>query len=84
MKTVGASEFKAKCLAILDEINRSGETLIITKRGRPVARLNPAAQGTSQYPQSELRGTVELLGDVVEPPLPPETWEAEVQDESPA
>ncbi len=84
MKTVSASEFKAKCLAMLDEINRSGETLMITKRGRPVARLSPAGEGTSRYPQSELAGSVEILGDVIEPPLAPEAWEAEMRRENPA
>jgi antitoxin (DNA-binding transcriptional repressor) of toxin-antitoxin stability system len=77
VKTVNASEFKAKCLAILDEINRSGETLIITKRGRAVARLSPAAQGSARYPQSELIGTVEVVADIIEPPFSPESWEVE-------
>lgn len=39
MKTIGAAEFKAKCLAILDEVDPEG--IIITKRGKPVARLVP-------------------------------------------
>jgi prevent-host-death family protein len=40
-RTIPASEFKARCLALLDEVARTGETLIVTKRGRPVARLGP-------------------------------------------
>ena len=39
MKTINASEFKAKCLAILDEVSDTGEVLTILKHGRPVARL---------------------------------------------
>ena len=84
MKTVSASEFKTKCLAMLDEIDRSGETVVITKRGRPVARLSPAAQGTSRYPQSDLAGSVDILGDVIEPPLSSAAWEAETSSENPA
>lgn len=39
MRTMGAGEFKAKCLAILDEVNETGEPVIVTKRGKPVARV---------------------------------------------
>jgi prevent-host-death family protein len=43
MRSIRASEFKAKCLAILDEVERTGEPVTILKRGRPVARLLPPA-----------------------------------------
>ncbi len=39
MRTIAAGQFKAKCLAILDEVNESGEAVIVTKRGKPVARV---------------------------------------------
>ncbi len=41
MKTVKASEFKAKCLKLMDQVAETGETLVITKNGRPVAELRP-------------------------------------------
>ena len=77
MRAIRASEFKAKCLAILDEVERTGEPVTILKRGRPVARLVPPAVGDSEYPQQALFGTVEILGDIVEPVLPAMDWEAE-------
>jgi prevent-host-death family protein len=77
MRSIRASEFKAKCLAILDEVNRTGEAVTIVKRGRPVARLLPPVQGEGRYPQESLRGTVKILGDILEPVLPPDAWEAE-------
>jgi prevent-host-death family protein len=40
-KTVAAAEFKARCLALLDEVAETGRTLLVTKRGKPVARLVP-------------------------------------------
>ena len=40
-RTIKASEFKAKCLALLDEVERTGETLVITKKGKPVAQVTP-------------------------------------------
>jgi prevent-host-death family protein len=77
MREIRASEFKAKCLAILDEVERTGEPVTILKRGRPVARLVPPAVGPSKYPQHALFGTVEILGDLLEPVLPASDWEAE-------
>lgn len=41
MQTIKASEFKAKCLHLMDEVNETGEEIIITKNGRPVSRLLP-------------------------------------------
>lgn len=77
MRSIRASEFKAKCLAILDEVERTGEPITILKRGRPVARLLPPVLEEGAYPQHSLFGTVEFLGDVVEPVLPAEAWESE-------
>lgn len=73
---MNASEFKAKCLAVLDEVERTGESVTILKRGRPVAVVLPAHERTGRYPQDGLRGSVEVLGDIVEPALPAGAWEA--------
>lgn len=60
MKTIGAAEFKAKCLAILDDVDAEG--IIITKRGKPVARLVPVG---AQEGHGHLIGTLrgEVLAD---------------------
>jgi prevent-host-death family protein len=42
-KTIGATEFKAHCLRIFDEVDRTRESVTITKRGRPVAEVRPVA-----------------------------------------
>ena len=76
MKTINASEFKAKCLAILDEVAATGELVTILKHGKPVARLLPPAPASGRYPQHELAGTVDFIGDVVEPAVDAEEWEA--------
>ena len=55
MRSVAASEFKAKCLALLDEVAENGETLVVTKRGKPVAHVVPAEEPRS------LIGTVKYL-----------------------
>jgi prevent-host-death family protein len=77
MRSIRASEFKAKCLAILDEVNETGEPVTILKRGHPVARLLPALKEQGGYPQETLQGTIRFLGDVIEPVLPPDAWEVE-------
>ena len=80
MKTLSASEFKARCLAVLDEVNRTGEVVVITKRGREVARLVAPARSAHAHPQDELRGTVTFHGDVVAPAARPEDWGAVAED----
>jgi prevent-host-death family protein len=74
MRTVTASDLKATCLALLDEVNRTGEPVLITKRGRPIARLGPVRQADGA---AELAGTVEITGDIVAPALPADAWDAE-------
>jgi len=54
-RTITASEFKAKCLAILDEVGETGQDVVITKRGKPVARL------AGLEPPPDLQGSVKIL-----------------------
>ncbi len=77
MLVYNASEFKAKCLAILDQVNSTREAVTILKRGKPVAQLVPPVQQEKGFPQDDLRGSVRVLGDIVAPPLPAEAWESE-------
>ena len=77
MIVINASEFKAKCLSILDEVKRTGEPVTILKHGRPVAQLVPAVQVKSEYPQANLLGSVRIQGDVIKPVLPAEAWKVE-------
>ena len=67
MKTrlIGATEFKAKCLALLDEIDEEGGTIIVTKRGRPVATIGPAKKQVWKSPKGILAGKVKITGDIV-------------------
>lgn len=54
-RTISATQFKARCLSLLDEVAESGEEIVVTKRGRPVARLVPLA------PAESLKGSVTYL-----------------------
>lgn len=66
MKTVPAGEFKAKCLQLMDEVDETGEPVLITKRGRPVARLVPVETARSLL--GCLAGRMEIAGDLTESP----------------
>ncbi len=77
MREINASAFKAKCLALLDEIAETGEPLTILKRGTPVAQLFPPAPARKGFPQEGLKGSVRILGDVVDPVLDAADWEVE-------
>jgi len=63
---IGAGEFKSKCLALLDEVHRQRKEVVITKRGKPVAKLVPVGQSPPSFIGS-MKGTMEILGDIVSP-----------------
>ena len=73
-RTMKASEFKARCLKLMDEVSEDGGEIIITKRGKPVAKLSPCeAQPGPWFGRN--RDSIRILGDIVSPM--PEEWYAE-------
>jgi prevent-host-death family protein len=62
-RAISASSFKARCLALLDEVARTRDTILVTKRGKPVARLVSAAPALRR----SLRGSVTVHGDLTAP-----------------
>jgi len=76
MKSVAISTFKARCLALLEDVARTGKPLLVTKRGKPLARLTAADHSRSSSPQDTLRHSVETLGDVIAPTTPAAAWDA--------
>ena len=66
--TMGAGEFKATCLKLMDSVAETGATYTITKRGKPVARLVPVEADTSQKPIfGALKDITQVLGDIESP-----------------
>ncbi|MYA59577.1 MAG: type II toxin-antitoxin system Phd/YefM family antitoxin [Chloroflexi bacterium] len=66
VRTFTASEFKAKCLKIMDEVAETGERVVITKRGKPVAEVLPArARRKSMF--GAMRGMITYKGDIISP-----------------
>ena len=74
MSGISATVFKAKCLKILDDVSRSGQSVVITKRGKAVARLVPFVEDDAEFPQERLRGKIRILGDIVSPVLDTDQW----------
>jgi len=75
MKTMQAGEFKARCLKVMDQVQATREPVIITKRGRAVAKLVPVdRRGDDIF--GCLKGVVEIVGDIESPLVAPEDWEA--------
>jgi len=76
---IGAGEFKAKCLAIIDEVSRSGKEIVITKRGKPTAKLIPFPLAEKREPFiGRLEGIIEIIGDpddLIKPVFPAEDWD---------
>jgi len=72
---VPAGEFKARCLQLMDEVEETGREVVITKRGRPVARLVPIAEAGARDVFGCMGGTVIVVGDIVSPLE--ERWDAD-------
>jgi prevent-host-death family protein len=62
---VSATEFKAKCLALLDQIAQEGGTVTVTKRGRPMATVGPVKRKPFKSSEGILAGKVKIVGDIV-------------------
>jgi len=75
MKTVGAAEFKARCLRLIKQMNQDGEPLTVTNRGRPVAILSPVPErARSASIIGAMAGTVLAYDDPLAPAADPSEW----------
>jgi prevent-host-death family protein len=78
---INAAEFKARCLKLIDEVAATHQSLVITKRGKPVARIVPIEDDTPPPPLfGHMKGTGEIVGDILNLPSE-ESWSAESGDE---
>ena len=73
MKRMAAGSFKVHCLAVMDEVQAKRESVLITKHGKPVAKLVPADQNTDDI-YNFLAGKGAITGDVVSPAIAQEEW----------
>jgi prevent-host-death family protein len=67
MKTIAAGKFKATCLAVMDEVQAKREPVIVTKNGKPVAKLVPVEVEDDPLAVFRFPGKVKILGDIMSP-----------------
>jgi prevent-host-death family protein len=75
MKKIAAAAFKAKCLTLMEQVRSTKQPLLITKRGKPVAKLVPVDTGEDNF-IGRLKGVFRVVGDIESPVEPAEAWES--------
>ena len=77
MQEIAISEFKAKCLAILDRVEKTKEPIRITRHGKPVAEVVPATPPAMDRAalMGSMRNSIEILGDIISPATDEDEWE---------
>jgi prevent-host-death family protein len=76
MKTIAAGKFKATCLAVMDEVQAKREQVVITKNGKPVAKLVPVSQEEPDPIFGFYKGNLEILGDIMTPAFNADEWDS--------
>ena len=75
MKTMPAGEFKARCLRVMEDVKKYRTPVVITKKGKPVAKLVPVDEPADDI-FGCMAGTGKIVGDVEAPLLPAKSWNA--------
>ena len=75
MKEIQISKFKAQCLRLLDEVNRTGEELTITRNGQPLVVVNPIRDTPTRAKFGVAKKTGKIIGDVITPAVELSEWE---------
>ncbi len=75
MREIAISEFKAKCLALLDQVQKTKKPLRITRFGKPIAEVVPPAPTSHADWMGSMKDSIEILGDIVAPANEENEWE---------
>ena len=75
MKSIAISSVKTHLLALVAEVQRTGEPILVTRRGKPVARLEPVREQKHRKWAGYLKGEIKILGDIISPICPLDAWE---------
>lgn len=76
MKTMAAGKFKATCLAVMDEVQAKREPVVVTKNGKPVAKLVPMPLEDPDPIFGFYKGKLEIIGDIMAPAFDADEWDA--------
>jgi prevent-host-death family protein len=70
VKEIPADKFKTQCLAVIRQVQKTGKPVLITKHGKPLAKLVPVDDDIFGY----MSGKVRIIGDIVRTTTPAENW----------
>lgn len=76
MQEIAISEFKAKCLALLEEVSKTKQPIRITRHGKPIAEVVPASPTRKGRKLGSMKGMVKIVGDIVSPVIDLDEFEA--------
>jgi prevent-host-death family protein len=77
MEQIAISKFKATCLAVLERVRKTGKPVLVTRFGEPVAEIGPPSPSERATRWlGGMRGTAQILGDIVSPASDEDDWEA--------
>jgi prevent-host-death family protein len=76
MQEVAISEFKAKCLALLEQVRVTKRPLRVTRHGKPIAEVIPPCPAGQDDWVGSLADSTEILGDIISPVIEETDWEA--------
>ncbi|HEV2961875.1 MAG TPA: type II toxin-antitoxin system Phd/YefM family antitoxin [Candidatus Angelobacter sp.] len=76
MQEIAISEFKAKCLALIEEVNKTKQPIRITRHGKPIAEVVPSSPERKRRKLGSMSGTVKILGNIVSPVVDLDEFEA--------
>lgn len=75
MEAIAISKFKATCLAVLEQVNKTGKPVLVTRFGKPVAEIKPPTPlKKSKRVLGSMKGTAKILGDIVSPAIDEDEW----------
>ena len=75
MREIAISEFKAKCLALLEQVQKTKKPIRITRFGKPVAEVVPTSPSSRSGWMGSMKDSIEIVGDVVSPANEESDWE---------
>ena len=76
MEEIKISQFKATCLAVLDQVARTGTPILVTRFGKPVAQVCPSPQAVPKDWLGSMKDSGRIHGDLVPPAMDASSWEA--------
>jgi len=76
MQEVAISEFKAKCLSLLEQVQNTKKPILVTRFGKPIAQVSPPPATPSAEWFGSMKDQIEILGDIIAPANDEDDWEA--------